>query len=399
MAHVAKFTRGAMGHMLSHYDRSKDGLGEHIDPERTPMNYNLAGEAQPLDQLEFIHRRLAEVKCQNRKDVNVLCDWVITAPKDLPEPEQEAFFRVSYAFLAEKYGEKNVVSAYVHMDETTPHMHFAFMPIVTDRKHPEREKVSAKETITRGSLQTFHEDLQRHVERELGHEVGILNEATREGNKSIVELKRKGATERLQEATAEASKIVSEARKEAKTVKDTLIPLKAEYEARRAFIDEADKVSDVSMMYPESAKVTEKGLFKKQKYVTVPAEVWEAKHVSANEKDYIKQAGKALDARIQEFQQTGTAEQISRLTRQVKALQREKSDLEYQVRRLQDRNQELGLKVYAAEHQQEQAEERLIGKINKVLSQLPEQLTSLFVAEWKRQDRQQERQHDMEMEL
>lgn len=49
------------------------------------------------------------------------------------------------------------------------------------------------------------------VERELGHEVSVLNDATKEGNRSIEELKRQSATERLREATAEASKIVSEA--------------------------------------------------------------------------------------------------------------------------------------------------------------------------------------------
>ena len=133
------------------------------------------------------------------------------------------------------------------------------------------------------------------MSKELGHEVSILNEATKEGNRSIEELKRQSATERLQEATEKASKIVSKAQTQAQTINDSLIAVKAEYEAKKAYVREADKVSQVSMMYPAEAKVTEKGLIHKQKFVTVPAEMWEAKHISANEKGYLQKANEALN--------------------------------------------------------------------------------------------------------
>lgn len=53
--HVTKYTRGTLGHMLGHYDRTKDGLGENVVPERTQLNYNLAVDDQPLKQLDFMH--------------------------------------------------------------------------------------------------------------------------------------------------------------------------------------------------------------------------------------------------------------------------------------------------------------------------------------------------------
>ena len=113
--HVTKYTRGTLGHMLGHYDRTKDGLGENVVPERTQLNYNLAVDDQPLKQLDFVHKRLGEVRCLKRKDVNVLCDWVVTMPKDLADEYREPFFKAAYNFFAEKYGHDNVVSAYVHM--------------------------------------------------------------------------------------------------------------------------------------------------------------------------------------------------------------------------------------------------------------------------------------------
>ncbi len=87
--------------------------------------------------------RLREVHCLNRKDVKVCSDWVVTLPENLKgtsEKEQREFFEKTYEFLANRYGgEKNVLSANVHKDETTPHMHFAFMPVVWDEKK-QREK-------------------------------------------------------------------------------------------------------------------------------------------------------------------------------------------------------------------------------------------------------------------
>ena len=220
MAHVMKFTKASCGHMFAHFDRKAEHISnENLDRERTHLNYNLATH-QTMDQGEFVRKRCAEVHCQNRKDVNVMATWVVTVPKDLPEQEHKAFFQASYDFLQQRYGRENVVSAYVHMDEVTPHMHFAFVPVKhgfkEDKKNPdistEYRKVSAKEVLNRRELQAFHPALQRYVERELGHEVSILNEATKEGNKSIEELKRQTATERLQEANEKAAQIVSKAR-------------------------------------------------------------------------------------------------------------------------------------------------------------------------------------------
>lgn len=36
--------------------------------------------------------------------------------------------------MANRYGKENVVSAYVHLDETAPHIHFSFIPITKDKK-------------------------------------------------------------------------------------------------------------------------------------------------------------------------------------------------------------------------------------------------------------------------
>lgn len=215
MAHVAKYNKTQVGGLVRHFERAKvKETGEYIkfsnqeiDVSRIHLNYNLA---KNKNQLKFINQRCSEVKCLNRKDVNVMCGWIITLPKDLKnEKDEKRFFEECYKFLNYRYGEQNVISAYVHKDETTPHMHYAFIPIVKDKKLG-IEKVSAKELLNKKDLQSFHNDLDNHMKQVFGRDIGILNDATKEGNKSIKELKRKSAIERLSEVDKIAEQKLSD---------------------------------------------------------------------------------------------------------------------------------------------------------------------------------------------
>lgn len=193
MAHLKKLTKGACGHMFKHFERAKDVDGNYIkfgnqdiDTSKSFLNYNLAVHQKKM-QGEFVKERCNEVKCLNRKDVNVVCVWVVTAPLDLEEQKQGIFFKEVYSFLEKRYGKQNVVSAYVHLDETTPHMHFAFVPVVRDKKKGHL-KVSAFEVIDKKELQVFHKDLQSYLDFK-NIKCTVLNGVTNKQNKSIAELK------------------------------------------------------------------------------------------------------------------------------------------------------------------------------------------------------------------
>lgn len=215
MAHAAKFAANAVGRMCGHYGRTEgDGVrrsNENIDPTRTHLNYNLAPEHDG-GQIAFMQKRLSEVKLQKRADVNVLCDWVVTLPVDekfkrfnpeIQRIETIKFFRATYDFLERRYGRENVVSAYVHMDEKTPHLHFAFIPVTEDKKKG-GFKVSAKEVLSRSDLRTFHTDLQKAL-RERGVILDVLNGATKDGNKTVAELKKESIRAEVAKVEQEAA--------------------------------------------------------------------------------------------------------------------------------------------------------------------------------------------------
>lgn len=199
--HVEKYTKTAVGHMLRHYNRTALNCGnEDIDRLRSGLNYNLS-PARGMVDVDYYKKRLAEVKCQNRADVKTLCDWVITLPKmDFAEEEERLFFQSAYDFMEIRYGEKNIISAWIHKDEAgQPHMHFCFIPVCMDKKK-HIEKVSAKEVITRHELKVIHKEMAMHLNQIIGYDVGILNGATTGGNKTVAELKLESVQTELKKA-------------------------------------------------------------------------------------------------------------------------------------------------------------------------------------------------------
>lgn len=180
MAHLKKNTRGAVPGLAVHFERKTDHhTNKEIDVSKSYLNQDLMADGS--DMLSRFNARLNDVYCMKRDDVKALATWIVTLPEELteaPYEQQSAFFEATTNFLNDRYGQENAVAAVVHYDETTPHLHYAFVPVVFDYKKS-RYKVSAKEVLTRHDLQTFHDDLDLHLKKVLPfYEQGILNHKT-----------------------------------------------------------------------------------------------------------------------------------------------------------------------------------------------------------------------------
>lgn len=180
MAHLAKYTLNSAQALFHHNLRHKDRKGEYvayggskIDITKTHLNYRLDPNTDPN---EFITQRLSEIKVQKRADVKVYCSWVLTVPQNLPQEKHKEFFESAYRFFSADYGAKNIVMASVHLDETTPHIHLGFVPVVREKKNQKKlgqEKVSAKELLTRSYMKNLHKRLKNTLERDLNCQVDI----------------------------------------------------------------------------------------------------------------------------------------------------------------------------------------------------------------------------------
>ena len=122
-----------------HNERKKEAYKSNpdIDMERSKNNYHLVAPPKYTYKKE-INRKVAEAGCRTRKDSVMMVETLITASPEfmnqLPPEEQKAYFTMALDFISERVGEQNILSAVVHMDERTPHMHLCFVPITPDNK-------------------------------------------------------------------------------------------------------------------------------------------------------------------------------------------------------------------------------------------------------------------------
>lgn len=168
MAHVMKIKAHSVSPLIDHYERARAGTFDrsNIDESRTHLNYNLA----PADVKEGVRSAIAEHAATAgravRSDANVLFDWVVTLPKDCPGESAREFFSGTLEFLKQRYGADNVLGAYVHMDETTPHMHVPVLPKING-------KLQASKMVNRNDLRSFHNDLGKYIDERLGFHVSV----------------------------------------------------------------------------------------------------------------------------------------------------------------------------------------------------------------------------------
>lgn len=194
-----KFTRASVPHILTHDERTKadDKQYKNIDIDRSKTHLNYSYVNSDISAQERFNKRLNELNVFKRADVNVLCSWVVTLPEKVAEKgDEKQFFDNVYKFMSSKYGEKNIIAANVHKDETTPHCHIDFIPVVANKKKnaQKSEKVSAKELLNMRHLQKFHNELDSYLKMQMGYETGVLNGVTKQ-NKTVKELKKETENE------------------------------------------------------------------------------------------------------------------------------------------------------------------------------------------------------------
>ncbi len=142
----------AVGGIEAHNERTKTEYKSNpdIDLSRTKENYNLV--KRNSSYRELINKLIAIHKCKTRKDSVVLVETVVTASNDFfrkkSKKEIREFFEHALAFYEKNLTPGTIISAAVHLDETTPHMHLCFVPITKDHRLSAKEIVGNKQKLT-----------------------------------------------------------------------------------------------------------------------------------------------------------------------------------------------------------------------------------------------------------
>ena len=139
VCHMEKYKRQDVSPVEKENERDEnyDATNPQIDSEKTKNNYHIIYPQGKY--IDFINERIKSLNLSKklRSDAIYMNSFVIGSDgeffKTLSKYEQRLFFENCTDFFCDKYGRENIISAIVHEDETTPHMHLNFVPIVNGK--------------------------------------------------------------------------------------------------------------------------------------------------------------------------------------------------------------------------------------------------------------------------
>ena len=149
-----KYKRENLKGIYRHNERkNKNYSNNNIDKERSYLNYSIKSPKYRYDKEFDMMKERYNLKGQIKTVSNIACEYIITSDKqffeEIGEEETRRYFKTAYKFVSEykNLGEQYIMSAKVHMDEETPHMHLIFLPVVhtKDKKGNDIDKLACSE--------------------------------------------------------------------------------------------------------------------------------------------------------------------------------------------------------------------------------------------------------------
>ena len=199
---IAKMTGGAVKGIEMHDERKKDVSHTNKDINWSKSNLNYSLHDGEKNYTKSINKKVSALNLPKavRKDAIKMVQVLVTSDsnffQNLSEEKQREFFKRCYGFISDRYGKKNVISANVHLDEKTPHMHLNFAPITVDGR------LCAKDIFRyKTDLSKLHDEFFKNVGKDFGLERGEPG-----GNKKHLEV----AEFKLQTAKSELGPLEKE---------------------------------------------------------------------------------------------------------------------------------------------------------------------------------------------
>ena len=149
-----KYKRENLKGIYRHNERrNKNYSNTNIDKEKSYLNYSIKSPKYSYEKEFDLMREKYKLKGQIKVVSNIACEYIITSDKEffetIGEEETKRYFETAYNFVAEykNLGEQYIMSAKVHMDEETPHMHLIFLPVVhtQDKNRNSIDKIACSE--------------------------------------------------------------------------------------------------------------------------------------------------------------------------------------------------------------------------------------------------------------
>lgn len=263
----------------------------NADSSKTANNVELisrkytdsAGKTYELTLQQAVDKRLREAGIKRRKGQASCLEIIFTGSHDrMVAMSQKELMKWSSEILEwakQQWGEENVVSASLHVDERTPHIHMIVVPIVTGQSrrtkfHQEQNKskktykinhnklrLCKNEVYTKAKLYEYHDSLYREVNAKYGLERGeFALPGSKKKHQDSVDYNRQ-----LAEEAAERRSLLAEIKADYNEIKEDIQELQTKKDTLSSSVKEEQEKFDVA---ESKTKEAEEGAKKAEEKLT-----------------------------------------------------------------------------------------------------------------------------------
>ncbi len=168
----AKYKGPEITNIEAHNERTKEKYASNpdVDPSRSHLNFHLI---EPERRYRAgAERQIKEAGCRTRSDSVRLVEALVTATPEFfqgkKKSEIRAYFQEALEFIQQNQDPKTIISAAVHMDEKTPHMHLSFVPLTTDGRLSAKEIVGNKKKLIQWQDKFWEHMVRKYPDLERG---------------------------------------------------------------------------------------------------------------------------------------------------------------------------------------------------------------------------------------
>lgn len=168
----AKYKGPEIGRIEAHDERTKDKYASNpdVDTSRSRLNFHLVKPHRSYRA--EAEKQISEAGCRARKDSVRVVETLITASPEFFEGkkprEVKEFFEYALEFIQSKQSPETIISAVVHMDEKTPHMHLCFVPLTADGRLSAKDIVGNRKRLTQWQDEFWKHMVKKYPDLERG---------------------------------------------------------------------------------------------------------------------------------------------------------------------------------------------------------------------------------------
>ena len=169
---LKKYKGPAISPIEAHNERTKEQYASNpdIDTSRSRYNFHLV---QPQGKYRAeADRQIAMANCRVRKDRVRVVEALVTASPEIfkgkSHSEVRAYFAYALKFLEGRQRPDTFLSAGIHMDEKTPHLHLCFVPLTADGRLSAKEIVGNRKNLVKWQDEFWQHMVKQYPELERG---------------------------------------------------------------------------------------------------------------------------------------------------------------------------------------------------------------------------------------